>query len=86
MRLEVTGIVNLEQAIDVPWRFSIERMWLQLRYLGDIKNNFRSSLDEHNTPLLHCSNHDWYHFYIVVYCRCIKKNSLSTNRINWFSN
>ncbi len=37
MRLEVTGIVNLEQAIDVPWRFSIERMWLQLRYLGDIK-------------------------------------------------
>ena len=37
MRLEVTGIVNLEQAIDVPWRFSIERMWLQLRYLGDIQ-------------------------------------------------
>lgn len=37
MRLKVSGIVNLEKAVDVPWRFSIERMWLQIRGLGDIK-------------------------------------------------
>ena len=36
MQLQLTGIVHLEQMKDVPWRFSIDRMWLQLRSLDDI--------------------------------------------------
>ena len=36
MQLQLTGLVHLEQMRDVPWRFSIDRMWLQLRSLDDI--------------------------------------------------
>ena len=36
MQLQLTGLVHLEQMKDVPWRFSIDRMWLQLRSLDDI--------------------------------------------------
>ena len=36
MQLQLTGLVNLEEAKDVPWRFSINRMWLQLRSIDDI--------------------------------------------------
>ena len=36
MQLQLTGLVHLEQMKDVPWRFSIHRMWLQLRSLDDI--------------------------------------------------
>ena len=36
MQLQLTGLVHLEQMKDVPWRFSIDRIWLQLRSLDDI--------------------------------------------------
>ena len=36
MQLQLTGLVHLEQMKDVPWRFSIDRMWLKLRSLDDI--------------------------------------------------
>lgn len=36
MKLQLTGLVHLEQTKDVPWRFSIDRIWLQLRSLDDV--------------------------------------------------
>jgi signal transduction histidine kinase len=36
MQLQLTGLVRLEEAKDVPWRFSINRMWMELRGLDDI--------------------------------------------------